>query len=73
MAKSKKEESIEKMLKKEIGKDRINISISKYERLVGPLPKVASLRGNSALKTFAKHNGYDLRVGNPEIYLIKKS
>ena len=72
MRKSKKEVLIEKMLKNELGKDEIKISISKYNKCVGPLPKVTSLRSNSALKTFAKNNNYELIVTDPEIYLKRK-
>lgn len=72
MRKSKKEILIEKMLKNEIGNEKINININKYNRCVGPLPKIASLKSNSALKTFAKNNNYELVIVDPKIYLIKK-
>ena len=72
MRKSKKEFLIEEMLKNEIGKDRINININKYNKCVGPLPKIASLKANSALKTFANNNDYELVVVDPIIYLVKK-
>lgn len=73
MRKSKKEILIEKMLKKEIGNEIINININKYNKYVGPLPKIASLKNNSALKTFAKNNDYKLVVEDPKIYLLKNN
>lgn len=72
MRKSNKEVLIEKMLKDDIGKKRIDININKYNKCVGPLPKVASLKTNSALKTFARKNDYELVVIDPIIYLVKK-
>ena len=72
MRKSKKELLIEKMLKNDIGKDKINININKYSKYVGPLPKIASLKSNSALKTFARNNNYELVIVDSKIYLIKK-
>ena len=71
MRKSKKEILIEKMLKKEIGNEKINININKYNKYVGPLPKISSLKSNSALKTFAKNNNYKLVIVDPIIYLVK--
>ena len=73
MAKSKKYLALKKIIGSDLGKkDVIELNISKYEKEVGTLPQMRSIKNSSSIKTLAEDYGYEIEIEKPKIRLIKR-
>lgn len=65
---------IVEMLKGQLGiNNKIDISISKYEKKVDKFPKLSSLKNKSSLKKVADDYGYKIEIIRPKVYLVKNN
>lgn len=49
----------------------IELSIPKYEKEVGTLPQMRSIKKGSSIKSVADDYGYEIEIENPIIRLVK--
>ncbi len=73
MAKSKKYLALQTIIGSDLGKKEIiEINISKFEKEVGILPQMRSIKNSSTIKTLADDYNYRVEIEKPKIRLIRK-